>query len=126
VRLSAGRLTLALGLLVSAGLLAAGGDWWGLAIGTSQVGLAAAIALRPSSPWPPAWTVLAALPAPVAAARHWAAHLPGACKCARLPHPPPGLVSLTGLAVAVDIGLLAVALAVTAASRTAKVGKLAP
>lgn len=115
---------LATGLLASAGLVAAVGGRWGVAVALAQMAVAAAIATHLLSPWPPAWAILATLPAPIAAARHWTAGLPGACQCTRLPHPPPGLISLTGLAVLVDVGLLVAALVVTNAARTAEVGKL--
>jgi hypothetical protein len=63
------------------------------------------------------------VPGPLGAARHWSAHLPGACHCARLPQPPPGLISLTGLFVALDVALLALALGLTAGHRRQQVGK---
>jgi hypothetical protein len=122
-RLTRGGGALAGGLLVSAVFLTAVGGWSGLGLGVAQVGLGAAIVLRPRSPWPPAWSIPALLPGPFAATVHWTAHLPGGCGCARLAHPPPGLVSLTGAAVALDIALLGLAVGVTAANRRAEVGK---
>jgi hypothetical protein len=118
-----GGIALAGGLLISAVLLAAVGGWSGTGLGVVQVGLGAAIVLRPTSPWPPAWSILAVLPGPFAAIVHWTARLPGGCGCARLAHPPPALLSLTGAAVAFDIALLALAVGLTAANRRAEVGK---
>jgi hypothetical protein len=108
---------LALGLMVSAGLVAAVGGAWGYVIAALQVALGGALLVRPQARGPIAGAMISLVPAPLAAIRHWSAGLPGTCKCARLPHPPPGLVSLTGLAVAVDLSLLGYALWLTAARR---------
>ncbi len=113
--LTAGRLLLATGLLISAALLSFVGGGWGLAFGASQAALGVAALLRPRSPLPLAGALLLLVPAPLAAIRHWTARLPGACRCARLPKPPPGLVSLTGLAVTLDLALLGLALWLAAA-----------
>lgn len=121
-----GRGLLAGGLSILAGLLAAIGSWPGLAFALAQLGIAVAVVLRWRSMWPPAWAVLVLIPPPLAAARHWTVRLPGACQCARLAHPPPALVSLTGLAVLIDLALFALALALTVANRRAMVGKLSP
>lgn len=122
-RLTRGGIALAGGLIVSAVLLAAVGGWSGTGLGVVQVGLGAAIVVRPTSPWPPAWSILALVPGPFAAIVHWTAHLPGGCRCARLAQPPPALVSVTGAAVALDIALLGLAFGLTAANRRAEVGK---
>lgn len=126
VRSTVGRAVLGLGLLASAALMAALGGWSGAILGAAQAGLAVTVAVRLRSPRPAAWAVLVLIPAPLAAARHWTARLPGGCRCARLPHPPPGLVSVTGLAVLLDLGLLGLALALTAAHLRPKVGKSSP
>jgi hypothetical protein len=114
---------LATGLLLSAGLLTALGGWAGLAIGVAQAVVAVALLLRPSTAGPLAGAILLLVPAPLAAVRHWTARLPGACRCVRLPHPPPGLVSLTGLVVALDLLLLGLAMWLTAAHRQRELGK---
>jgi hypothetical protein len=124
VRSTVGRAVLATGLVASAGLSAIVGSWSGTLLAAAQVGLAAVVALRLGSPRPAAWAVLVLIPGPLAAARHWTADLPGACRCARLPHPPPGLVSLTGLTVALDLVLLGLALVLTAADLRQKGGKI--
>jgi len=121
-----GRAVLAIGLIACAGLMAMVGGWSGAVLGAVQAGVGAAVALRLGSPRPAAWAVLVLVPGPLAAARHWTAQLPGACQCARLPHPPPGLVSMTGLGVALDLVLLSLALALTAADLRPKVGKSSP
>lgn len=115
-RLALGRGMLATGLVISAGLLAAVGGWSGLVLALLQLAVAAAVTVRWNSVWPPAWAILALLPGPVAAVRHWTVQLPGACQCARMAHPP-ALVSLAGLAVLVDVALLGLASAVTLANR---------
>ena len=120
------RFLVAPGLVVSAVVVAALGGWWGVAIGAVQAAAGVALFLRPRSPGPRAAAGLALVAPPVAAIRHWTARLPGVCRCARLPHPPPGLVSLTGLAVALDVGLLGLALWRTAAHRQAEMGKSSP
>lgn len=119
----AARLLVATGLVVSAALLSVVGGGWGAVIGAVQAALGAALVLWPHSSAPLGGAVLAVAPVPLAAARHWTAGLPGACRCARLPHPPPPLVSLTGLAVTLDIVLLALILWLAAALRHGKVGK---
>jgi hypothetical protein len=126
VRSTVGRAVLGLGLVASAALMAALGGWPGAILGAVQAVLAMVVAVRLRSPRPAAWAVLVLIPAPLAAGRHWTADLPGACRCARLPHPPPGLVSVTGLAVLLDLGLLGLALALTAAHLRPKVGKSSP
>ncbi len=118
-------LLLAAGLLVSAALLAAVGGWWGVALGAAQAAVGGAIAVRPDAIGGRAAACLLCVPAPFAAIRHWTARLPGACRCARLPQPPPGLVSWIGLAVALDLVLLGATLWVTARCR-AEVGKSSP
>jgi hypothetical protein len=123
---TAARLLLATGLIVSAAVVSAIGGWWGWAIGAAQLALGAAIVAWPASPAPAAAAVLVLIPAPLAAIRHWTARLPGGCRCAVLSHPPPGLVSLTGLVVALDVLLLALALWLTATNRKAQVGKSSP
>jgi hypothetical protein len=126
VRRNSSRVILASGLCVSAALVAAQGGWPALVLAAAQLALAGAIVVRWTSPWPPAWAVLALVVAPVEAVRHWTARLPGACPCARLPHPPPGLWSLTGLAVLVDVGLLALALWLVTAHQPRKMEKSPP
>jgi hypothetical protein len=123
---TAARLLLATGLIVSAVMVSAIGGWWGWAIGAAQLALGVAIVARPAPPAPAAAAVLVLIPAPVAATRHWTAHLPGGCRCAALAHPPPGLVSLTGVAVALDVALLALSLWLTATNLKAQVGKSSP
>ena len=120
---TAARLLLATGLGVSAVLVSAIGGWWGLAMGTVQGALALAIFLRSRSSGVQAGAVLALVPPPLAAVRHWTARLPGVCRCARLPHPPPGLVSVTGLVVALDVVLIGLALWLAAANRQSEMGK---
>ena len=115
------RLLLAPGLIVSAALVAAVGGGWGYVIAAIQVALGAAIFLKPQSRGPIAGAMISLVPAPLAAIRHWTAGLPDTCKCARLPHPPPALVSLTGLAVAANLVLLGYALWLTAARRQLQV-----
>jgi hypothetical protein len=121
--LTIARLGLATGLLLSAALLIAIGGWWGLVIGVAQGALGIAAFARPGARAPLAGAVVALVPAPLAATRHWTARLPGSCSCARLPHPPPGLVSATGLVVAFDLALLGLALWQAAAIRRAEVEK---
>jgi len=123
---TAARLLLATGLAISAALVSAVGGWWGIAIGVTQAALALAVFLRPQSHGAQAGSILTLIPAPLAAARHWTARLPGMCHCSRLPHPPPGLVSLTGLVVALDLALIGLALWLTAANRQAEMGKSSP
>ena len=125
LRLKAGRLSLATALVVCALLLTATGGLPGLVLGGAQAALAVAIVIQPASPWPAAWAVMALLPGPLLAARHWTAGLPGACHCARLRRPPPALVSLTGLAVVVDLAVLALALWLIAATHRAATSALA-
>ncbi|MDQ1394720.1 MAG: hypothetical protein QOF30_3697 [Acidimicrobiaceae bacterium] len=117
---------LATGLVVSAIVVSAIGGWWGWAIGAAQVAIGAAVVARPASPAPAAAAILVLIPAPLGATRHWTAHLPGGCGCAALSHPPPGLVSLTGLVVTLDVLLLVLALWLTATNRRARVGKSSP
>lgn len=112
------RLALVVGLLVSGGLLAIIGGWSGLLFGVVQVVCAAAVVRRPASRGPLVGALVTVFLPPVAAIRHWTARLPGACPCARLPHPP-ALVSWTGLAVLLDIGLVGLAILLAAASRRA-------
>jgi hypothetical protein len=114
---------LATGLVASAALICLVGGGWGYAIGAVQAALAVAIVVRRGSLVPVATAVAALAPPPLAATRHWTARLPGACRCARLPHPPPGLVSVTGLAVALDLALLGLTLWLMATNRTPEVGK---
>ncbi len=116
------RLLLATGLAVSAGLVivagaGSGGGGWAIGIGGGQAALAGALLLRPRSTGPLAGAVLFLIPAPLAAVRHWSARLPGACQCARLPQPAPGLVSLTGLVVVIDLALLGLTLRLAATRR---------
>jgi hypothetical protein len=111
------RLLLAPGLIVSAGLVLAVGGVWGYVIGAVQLVLGVALFLRPRSQGAIIGATLSLVPAPWAAIRHWTAGLPGACRCARLPHPPPGLASVTGLAVLVQVALLGYAVWFTAAHR---------
>lgn len=118
--LTAARFLLATGLVVSAGLLSVVGGWWGLALGAAQAALAVAALFRPQSPSPLAGAMLSLVPAPLEAARHWIARLPVGCRCARLPHPPPGLVSVTGLMVVLDVSLLALTAWMTATKRNAE------
>jgi hypothetical protein len=109
------RLLLAPGLIVSAALVAAVGGGWGYGIAAVQLALGATLLVRPQWRGPIAGAMISLVPAPLAAIRHWTAGLPGSCKCARLPHPPPALVSVTGVAVAFDLVLLGYALWLTAA-----------
>jgi hypothetical protein len=120
------RLLLATGLFISATLVAAVGSWWGWGIGALQGAIGVAVVCWPRSPRPVAAAVLALVPPVLAAVRHWTARLPGACACARLPHPPPALVSVTGLVVAIDGLLVGLTLWLLATTRGAEVGKSRP
>jgi hypothetical protein len=111
------RLLLAGGLIVSAGLVWTVGGAWGYVIGAIQLALGVAVIVRPNARGPLAGAMISLVPAPLAAVRHWTAQLPATCHCARLPHPPPALVSVTGLAVAFDLALLGYALWLTASPR---------
>lgn len=110
------RSALAAGLLVSGALLAILGGWSGVAFAVLQAGCAVALVRWPASPGPVGGALVAVFLPPVAAIRHWTARLPGACPCARLPHPP-ALVSWTGLVVLLDIVMLALAIFLATAHR---------
>jgi hypothetical protein len=123
---TAARLVLATGLIVSAVVVSVVGGWWGWSIGAAQLALGIAVVAWPTSPAPAAVAVVVLIPAPLAAIRHWTAHLPGGCRCAALSHQPPGLVSLIGVAVALDVSLLTLTLWLTATNRKARVGNSSP
>jgi hypothetical protein len=117
---------LASGLTVSALLLAARGGWPGAVIGAAQLAAAVALLLRPVRPTGKGTLAVAALalvPAPVLALRHWTAGLPLVCQCSGPAKPAPGLLSLTGLAVAIDLALLVLAIGPVLAARR-RVGAL--
>lgn len=119
------RVALAAGLTASAALVALVGGAFGVAIGTAQAAVAVWLVLRPAAPGPVGAAVLTLAPVPLTAAWHWTARLPGACPCARIPKPP-GLVSVTGLTVALDAALVGLAMWLVVSYRHAEVGKSPP
>ena len=120
------RVALVAGLTASAALVALVGGGFGIAIGAAQAVVAVWLLARPAAPGPVGAAVLTLVPAPMSAAWHWTARLPGACPCARLPKPPPGLVSVTGLTVALDAALVGWAIWLAVSYRQAEVGKSPP
>lgn len=123
---AAARVALAAGLTASAALVALVGGGVAIAIGTAQAVVAGWLLARPAAPGPVGAAVLTLVTAPISATWHWTARLPGACPCARLPKPPPGLVSVTGLTVALDAALVVLAIWLAASYRQAEVGKSQP
>jgi len=109
VRLRIMVLVLAAGLTLSAVMLAIVGGVPGLVVGGVQLVTAVALILRPPQAGTLAVAALALVPAPLAAFRRWTARTPVGCTCLGPPGHTPGFVSLTGLVVLLDLGLVGLA-----------------
>jgi hypothetical protein len=123
--LTVARALLALGLIVSGIVVAAIGGWTGLVLGAGQVAMGTAALLWPRSSGPLGGALLFLVPVPLEAARRWTNRLPLTCPCVRSAHPP-ALVSVTGLAVVLDLALIAVLLHQAARQRRGAVGRSSP
>lgn len=78
-------------------------------MGAAQLAVAASLAVRPAEMATLALAAVVLVPAPLLALRLWTSRLPLMCRCAAPTKGAPGLFSLTGVVVALDIGLLVLA-----------------
>lgn len=120
--LTVARALLPLGLMVSGVVVAAIGGWSGAVLGAGQVAMGAAALLWPLSGGPLGGALLFLIPVPLEAARRWTNRLPLTCPCVRSAHPP-ALMSTTGLAVTLDLALIALLMHQAARKRRAAVGR---
>ncbi len=109
VRSRAVDLVLPIGLTVSAVLVGVIAGWPGLIVAGMQLIAAIGLMIRPAQAGVLAVAAVILFLTPVAALRTWLAKSPLGCSCFGAPAHPPGLVSLTGLVVLTNLGLVGLA-----------------